>query len=66
MLTVNHITNVHCNHTFITEYFKNALDNKGVYVHIKTVSGGSKNLEDYIGKEEDVELTIHRKPKKSK
>jgi hypothetical protein len=66
MLTVKHITNVHCNHTFIQEYFKNVLENPGVYVHIKTVAGGPKNLKEYIGKDEDIELTIHKKQKKDK
>ena len=48
MLTIHHISLVHINQGFLTDYFKKVLNLDGVYVHVKSVGSGIYNLKEYI------------------
>ena len=48
MITVRHKTLVHVNQAFLTQYFKEVLNLKGPYVHVKNASDAVFNLKEYI------------------
>lgn len=48
MITVRHITLVHINQGFLTNYFNKVLGLKGAYVHVKNVASTVDNLKEYI------------------